>query len=191
MKKLFLLLAVLAFVVGCGPARKVATSRQEAGRYTETTTEDRAGNSSLFIDTTKVSDKEIIYTKVEFYPPTTTPEPKPPGQDSLPSNDGPVRHPPNVGPVKSIETLTVRSQEEERGITESESGTDEHRTTDITSEGAVAETTTEEPTADPYRWRYIFGILVAVIAIGTAAYFWLRKAGVWAKLAAFFKRLFL
>jgi hypothetical protein len=191
MKRLFYIALLCLFLAGCGSARKVTTSRQEAGKYTETTTEDKTGNSSLFIDTTKVSGKEIIYTKIEFYPPEPAKQPQPPGPDSLPTEGGPVKHPPNVGPVKSIETLTVTSHDEERGITESESGTDEHRTTDITSEGAVSETTAEEPTADPYRWRYIFGILVAVIAIGAAAYFWLRKAGIFVKVAAFFKRLFI
>jgi hypothetical protein len=191
MKRILPIICLLIFLAGCGTARKVATSRQETGRYVETTTETKTGDTSLLIDTTKVSDKEITYTKVEFYPPEPATEPKPSGPDSLPTTQGPVRHPPNVGPVKSIETLTVKDRAEERGITESHSGTDEARKTDITAERTVTDTTTEKPAADPYRWRYILGILVAVIAIGAAAYFWFRKAGAFVKIAAFFKRLFL
>jgi hypothetical protein len=188
MKRLLLITCLLLFLAGCGTARKIATSRQEAGKYTATTTEDKIGRNSLIIDTTKTSGKDITYIKIEFYPPEVMT--KTSGPDSLPEADGPIKHPPNVGPVRNIEMLTVKSHDEQRGITESESGTDEHRATNITDETAVAEAASEEPTADPYRWRYIFGILIAVIAIGTAVYFWFRKAGIFVKIAAFFKRLF-
>lgn len=216
MKQLFVVFLCL-FLTGCGTAKKLTSSKQETGKYTETTTEAGKSSSSLLIDTTKVSGTEITYTKIEFYPPE-------PGQsvadrtkweilDSIskasalkaledltrqkatketdrPAEEVPNKHPPNVGAVKSIETLTIKNDTEERGITEAQSEAEVNRASEIASEATLDEATSEEPTADPYRWRYIFGILVLVIIIGTVGYFWLRKAGVFTKVASFFKKLF-
>lgn len=57
-----------------------------------------------------------------------------------------------------------------------EVNTDTDKETDIT----------EKPAADPYRWRYIFGILVLL----AVAFFFLRKTKVFTAVAAFFRKLF-
>lgn len=190
MKRLFYIICLCLLLTGCGAAKKLSSSKQETGAYTETTNETGKSNSTLFVDTTKVSGTEITYIKIEFYPPEPVKEPEATQPATEPTEDGPPKHPPNTGAVKSIETLTVKNDTEERGITEAESSTEVNRTSEITGEATLDEATSEEPTADPYRWRYIFGILVLVIIIGTVGYFWLRKAGVFTKVASFFKKLF-
>ncbi|MDR0429231.1 MAG: hypothetical protein LBH58_01975, partial [Tannerellaceae bacterium] len=51
--------------------------------------------------------------------------------------------------------------------------------------------TTEQPAADPYKWRYIFGILILIIVIGVVGYFILRKNKIFISVISFFKRFFL
>jgi len=43
--------------------------------------------------------------------------------------------------------------------------------TDITKSEKII----EQPAPDPYRWRYIFGIVVSIILLGIVAYFVFRK----------------
>lgn len=177
---------------GCGSAKKIAGSKRETGNYTEATTAAKADSANFRIDTTKHSATKVTYTKTEFYPPesatevdtTEMPESRP-AEITAPANK-----PPKAGAIKSVETLTVESQAEEKGITESGSSTEEYQSTGITSEETLEEAVSEEPAADPHKWRYIFGILVSLMLISIAIYLINRKTGLLKKIILFFKRVF-
>jgi|GEM_PF-3627290 len=75
------------------------------------------------------------------------------------------------------DTCTMTQEEQKTETTKTEEvNTDTDKETDIT----------EKPAADPYRWRYIFGILVLL----AVAFCFLRKTKVFTAVAAFFRKLF-
>jgi amino acid transporter len=48
----------------------------------------------------------------------------------------------------------------------------------------------EQPAPDPYRWRYILGIVISVISVGFVAYYGLRKTKVVNSIITFLKNIF-
>ncbi len=178
------------FFGGCSAPKKLTGSKQETAKVSEQTAETTTGKNSLFIDTTKTARGEVVYTKIEFYPPEPTTEPGQVNNEATPVASTPNKHPPNTGAIKSIETLTIKKETEEKGVTENQSSAETSKATNIEGETAKKEETAAEPAKDPYRYRYIFGILVIVIAAGTAVYFWLRKTKAVTSIVSFFKRIF-
>lgn len=199
---LFLCLLV-GFLTGCSTPRKLITNKEEKTKVDEAMKETNTGTSSTFLDTTKTNGVEVTYTKIEYYPPETNREPTPepegqvtPGKTSQYEgnrNKEPTpakKQPPNKGPIKSIEQLTIKQNSEEKGVSQRQeanvSAKEETTTTDIDKK----EANTEQPAADPYRWRYILAILVIVIVAGTVVYFWLRKTKVGIMVTSFIKKIF-
>jgi hypothetical protein len=124
---------------------------------------------------------EINNYKIEFYPPTAWPnEP-----DTIQKNKLPP-----TGAIKSIEGYTIKSVNRQTGVNEEKGTATTNKTgqnsTDITGTVKV----TEQPAADPYRWRYIFGIVVVTVLAGIAAWFGLRKCEFVATVISFVKKLF-
>ena len=87
---------------------------------------------------------------------------------------------------KSIETFTVKQKAEATGVTQEEQKTETTKTEEVNTDTDKETDITEKPAADPYRWRYIFGILVLL----AVAFFFLRKTKVFTAVAAFFRKLF-
>lgn len=198
-----LLCLLVVFLTGCSTPRKLIASKEEKTKVDQATKETNTGTSSTFVDTTKTDGVEITYTKIEYYPPETnreqTPEPEgqvTPGKTNRPEGSRSKeptpakKQPPNKGPIKSIEQLTIKQNSEEKGVSQSQeanaSAKEEVTTTDINKK----EANTEQPAADPYRWRYILAILVIVIVAGTVVYFWLRKTKVGITVTSFIKKIF-
>lgn len=198
-----LLCLLVGFLTGCSTPRKLIASKEEKTKVDQATKETNTGTSSTFVDTTKTDGVEITYTKVEYYPPETNREPTPepegqvtPGKTNRPEGSRSKeptpakKQPPNKGPIKSIEQLTIKQNSEEKGVSQSQeanaSAKEEVTTTDIDKK----EANTEQPAADPYRWRYILAILVIVIVAGTVVYFWLRKTKVGITVTSFIKKIF-
>lgn len=159
-----LLLAVLLF--GCSTPRKLAGSTKETAKTEEKRDETTAAEFRRTVDSTKTEGVEVTYTKIEFFPP----EPDTGRQ----------------GAIKSIETFTVKQKAEATGVTQEEQKTETTKTEEVNTDTDKETDITEKPAADPYRWRYIFGILVLL----AVAFFFLRKTKVFTAVAAFFRKLF-
>lgn len=198
-----LLCLLVGFLTGCSTPRKLIASKEEKTKVDQSTKETNTGTSSTFVDTTKTDGVEITYTKIEYYPPETNREPTPepegqvtPGKTNRPEGNRSKeptpakKQPPNKGPIKSIEQLTIKQNSEEKGVSQSQEANatakEEITTTDIDKK----EANTEQPAADPYRWRYILAILVIVIVAGTVVYFCLRKTKVGITVTSFIKKIF-
>lgn len=200
---LFLCLLVGFLLTGCSTPRKLIASKEEKTKVDQATKESNIATSSTFVDTTKTNGVEITYTKIEYYPPTGKQEPAPepegkvtPGKAKRPEGSQSKeptpakKQPPNKGPIKSIEQLTIKQNSEEKGVSQSQEANASAKEEITTTDTDKKETNTEQPAADPYRWRYILAILVIVIVTGTVVYFWFRKTKVGITVTSFFKKIF-
>lgn len=196
---LFLCLLVGFLFTGCSTPRKLIASKEEKTKVDQATKESNTGTSSTFVDTTKTNGVEITYTKIEYYPPTTNQEPPPeperqvtPGKAKRPEgnrNKEPTpakKQPPNKGPIKSIEQLTVKQNSEDKGVSQSQEASASAKEKTTTTDTDKKEANTEQPAADPYRWRYILAILIIVIVAGV----WLSKTKVGNTVISFIKKIF-
>lgn len=203
-KLLTLLLCLLVgFLSGCSTPKKLIASKEEKTKVDHATKESNTGTSSTFVDTTKTNGVEITYTKIEYYPPEPNKEPVPkmegqvtPGKTGQPEgnrNKEPTpakKQPPNKGPIKSIEQLTVKQNSQDKGVSQSQEANVSAKEETTATDTDKKEANTEQPAADPYRWRYILAILVIVIVAGTVVYFWLRKTKVGVTVSSFIKKIF-
>lgn len=195
-----LLLSVL--LAGCSMPRKLAGSTKETAKTEEKRDETTAAEFRRTVDSTKTEGIEITYTKIEFFPPepdtrqaepdtTQTGGPYKSVADT-PKNrpkEPKEKQPPDTGrqgAIKSIETFTIKQKAEATGVTREEQKTETTKTEEVNTDTYKETDITEKPTADPYRWRYIFGILVLL----AVAFFFLRKTKVFTTVAAFFRKLF-
>lgn len=194
-------IAAVSFI-GCSTPRKLAGSTKETAKTEEKRDETITAEFRRTVDSTKTEGVEITYTKIEFFPP----EP-----DTLPTKQGTTKtggpsktvadtpknrpkepkekQPPDTGKqgaIKSIETFTVKQNTEATGVTQEEQKTETTKTEEVNTDTDKETDVTEQPAADPYRWRYIFGILVLLVV----AFFFLRKTKVFTAVAAFFRKLF-
>ena len=198
-----LLCLLVGFLTGCSTPRKLIASKEEKTKVDQATKETNTGTSSTFVDTTKTDGLETTYTKIEYYPSETNREPTPepegqvtPGKTNRPEGNRSKeptpakKQPPNKGPIKSIEQLTVKQNSEEKGVSQSQEDNASAKEEVTTTDTDKKEANTEQPAADPYRWRYILAILVIVIVAGTVVYFWLRKTKVGITVTSFIKKIF-
>lgn len=194
-----LLCLLVGFLTGCSTPRKLIASKEEKTKVDQATKETNTGTSSTFVDTTKTDGVEITYTKVEYYPPETNrePTPEPEGQVTSGKTNRPEgsrskeptpakKQPPNKGPIKSIEQLTIKQNSEDKGVSQSQEANTSAKEEATTTDTDKKEANTEQPAADPYRWRYILAILIIVIVAG----FWLKKTKVGKAVISFIKKFF-
>ena len=203
MKNLYII--VLAFAVlftGCGTQQKLVSSTKESVKTEEKQDETTTSKIRRTVDSTKAEGVEVTYTKVEFFPPEpgrikTKPDTTQTGDPTNPVADTPKnqpkkpkeKQPPDTGrqgAIKSIETFTIKQKAETTGVTQEEQQMETAKTEEVNTDTYKESDITEKPAADPYRWRYIFGILVLL----GVAFFFLRKSKVFTSVAAFFRKLF-
>ena len=174
----------IVFFGACSTPKKISTSSKEKTNISEVKTESKAGQSSIFTDTTKSAKGEVLYIKIEYYPPG--PEVEPGG---LPEVDKPKR-PPDSKNIKSIESLTIKQESENKGVSEQKQDTTAAKASNINNEIIKDEESETDPAADPYKYRYIFGIIIAGLGIVIAAYFFLRKTKLFTSVISFLKNMF-
>ncbi len=191
-----------AILIGCSTPRKLAGSTKETAKIEERRDEMTTAEFRRTIDSTKTEGLEVTYTKIEYYPPESeVQQPKPDTTataDTLAAEkkapklrpkEPKEKQPPHngrQGAIKSIETFTVKQKTEAAGVTQEEQETETTKAEEVNTDTDKETDITEKPAADPYRWRYIFGILVLL----AVAFFLLRKAKVFTTVAAFFRKLF-
>ncbi|MDR1459387.1 MAG: OPT/YSL family transporter [Bacteroidales bacterium] len=195
---LFICLCLLLFS-GCRTPQKITNRLAESVTGNERQNEATSSETYNFADTTKKSDVEVNYFKIEFYPPAG-PEDKAdmiPDNSTLPealsSNTGsknPSKPPDNKGAIKSIEGYTVKAKSEQSGVNESKENTQVNRNAEKSEDINRQAETVEQPAPDPYRWRYILGIVIVVILATVGVYFGFRKSKIVVSIISFLKNLF-
>lgn len=177
MKKIILPLLFCFFMVSCASTRKSVHTSCTSVTNTESSENSNQKTESV-VDTTKTESGKITITEIEFYPPTndltdgedtvnnitTSDETK--VKNSKATNVGDI-YLPNVGSIKnaaikSIKQTTIESELEQKGESKETNESDKSKSESIiskTSQFGVEEIT---PAPDPYRWRYIFYILLVV-----------------------------
>jgi len=173
MKKVVFILLCLFVAFGCSTTKK-ATKTSESIQLSSESQESQFSSSEKFIDTTKTESGKITITEIEFYPPTVNNEPT--GSNDKPKTNVSRLSLPNVGnidnaAIKSIKQTTIESESETKGESNESSST-----TSIKNEAVVGNTEktvmiNEEPALDPYKWRYIFYILL----IGVVVFLYLKR----------------
>lgn len=196
MKKIITFIALLVMLASCGATKK-AIKTTETQLDSLTVAKVVSEQTEKVVDTTRTEHGKVTITEIEFFPPTeieqTQPEPDKPKDSDNRVADEPKKTQPTTtasvdlanvgkvqGAVKSIKQTVIESDVEEKGKSEESSETNE-----IESAATVTKTTestdkNQEPTPDPYRWRYIFFIALLGVALllylkRTPIVNWIRK----------------
>lgn len=198
MKKIIAFIALLIVLASCGTTKKLQTTHTSFADSTATSS-SAAQKVEKIIDTTRTDNKKITITEIEFYPPSVDDEPKF-GMDTTTkdndtstvkeTHDKPKDEPKgkparnadvavlnfgNVkGTVKSIKQTVIESNVEERGESKESSESEEAENATSMTQAELKEEIDETPTADPKRWRYIFYIMMLLVAV--AAFLYIKRA---------------
>jgi hypothetical protein len=168
---LFSCLCVLFLSFGCRTPKKIVGSTSETITGNEKQSETASSETYNFADTTKKQDVEINWFKVDFYPPETEDRPETIPDNStlnLLDNIGSSKQkkpPNNKGAIKSIEGYTVKAKSEQAGVNESRENAQVNKKAEKNEDINRQAEIKEQPAPDPYRWRYIFYILVLLAAV--------------------------
>jgi hypothetical protein len=196
MKKIITFIALLVMLASCGATKK-AIKTTETQLDSLTVAKVVSEQTEKVVDTTRTEHGKVTITEIEFFPPTEIeqpqPEPDKPKDSDNKVADEPKKTQPTTtasvdlanvgkvqGAVKSIKQTVIESDVEEKGKSE------ESRESNETESAATVTKTTEsadknqEPTPDPYRWRYIFFIALLGVALllylkRTPIVNWIRK----------------
>jgi hypothetical protein len=149
------------FLMSCETTKKTAATEEVNTTATVATNELKTSEILSFVDTTKITEAEISYTKIEFYPPAA----------DTPLSDT-IKSPATVkSPVKSIETFNIKYNTENKGITQTE-----EKSADSTQQNAVfvnsqkVDTITEQKAK---HWlKYIMWIAVCATIMTVIIYAW-------------------
>lgn len=183
MKKIIALVLGFAVLASCGTARKIQREEQKAQIDSAATTKETERSIDKYIDTTRSQHGKVTITEIEFY---RIPDAKdiPPVKDrdknrfseSFRRADSlfDATHEANVelqnvgnikGAVKSIRQTVIESDVEQKGESKEtgESKKSESSANVARNEAGIQEK--QEPTPDPYRWRYIFYISLVGVAV--------------------------
>ena len=175
MKNIFIFILCM-LMVACASTKKSTQTIKETANVLAQVDESHSADTEKFIDTTKTESGKITITEIEFYPPNAN-EP-PPGNKESPKNTSNVSglSLPNVGnignaSIKSIKQTTIEKDSEKKGESkESSSITNVKNEATLTNTEKTAKVETS-PAPDPYRWRYIFYILL----LGTIAFLYFKR----------------
>ncbi|MDL2303207.1 hypothetical protein LJC28_02315 [Dysgonomonas sp. OttesenSCG-928-D17] len=174
MKKIAFILLCIFVAIGCSTTKK-ATKTSESTQLSSESQESQHSSSEKFVDTTKTESGKITITEIEFYPPIAN-------NESTGSNEKPKANNvlglslPNIGSmdnaaIKSIKQTTIESESESKGESNESSSTENIKSEAISENTEKTAKVDESPAPDPYRWRYIFYILL----IGVAALLYFKR----------------
>lgn len=181
MKNAFLFI-LCVLMMACATTKKSVLSKETASLDAETI-EFQSKQSAKLIDTTKTENGKITITEIEFYPPIVDKEPKVSNKDDSDNKLNPTKtnnvsglNLQNIGSInnaaiKSIKQTTIETDTEKKGESK-ESSSNEHLKKEVTLANNEKVVNSETlPAPDPYKWRYIFYILL----IGMAALLYFKR----------------
>ena len=126
------------------------------------------------IDTSKLDNLEVIYTRIEFFDPARNMKEYKSGPESEESNKNEIEEkfpndkvvkPPGKGSIKSIESWTIKQTKEDNGKSASITASDKNKKESESVDKNTSSTSQEATAPDPYRWRYLFYTLVLVVGV--------------------------
>ena len=106
------------------------------------------------IDTTKTEDGKITITEIEFFPTINNGN----KSDTIIANVGSIKN----AAIKSIKQTTIEKKSEQKGKSNESSESEKIQSTVAATKSNQTSQIQTSPAPDPYRWRYIFYILVLV-----------------------------
>ena len=196
MKKIITFIALLVMLASCGATKKAAKTNYatlDSLKVERVSSEQ----TNKIVDTTRTEQGKITITEIEFFPPTEIeqPQPKPtkPKDSDNKVADEPKKTQPTTtasvdlanvgkvqGAVKSIKQTVIESDVEEKGKSEESSESNETESAATVTKTTESTDKNQEPTPDPYRWRYIFFIALLGVALllylkRTPIVNWIRK----------------
>lgn len=173
MKKIIFLFIALLSLLSCSTTKKmseVTTSEKKQS--------DKIENEKTYvetkIDTSKLANLEVTYTRIEFFDPARNtkeyksgPESEEGSTDATEESvpNGKVVKPPGKGSVKSIESWTIKQTKENKGQSVSTNVSDKNKKESDLVDNDTSSTSQEAPAPDPYRWRYLFYTLVLIVGV--------------------------
>ena len=195
MKKTIMLIALLVVLASCGATKKsikTAETHIDSLTFTKVVSEQ----TKRMVDTTRTEHGKVTITEIEFFQPTEIEQPqqehnKPKDSDSKAANKLKKTQPPTTsidlanvgkvhGAVKSIKQTLIESDVEEKGKSKESSESNENESASTVIKTAESTDKNQEPTPDPYRWRYIF--FIALLGVALLLYLkrpsianWIRK----------------
>jgi septal ring-binding cell division protein DamX len=167
MKKYIILLACITLLFSCGTAKKKSLQQTSSSETFAVNTDTQSAKTEKFVDTTKTENGKITITEIEFYPPVSrnndtanrTPIMNVGGVDI--ANVGNIKN----AAIKSIKQTAIESAVEQRGESKESNESEESKQEAVVSYSTQKTDEIIVPAPDPYRWRYIFGIIL-LLAIG-------------------------
>lgn len=196
MKKIITFIALLVMFASCGATKK-AIKTTETQLDSLTVAKVVSEQTEKVVDTTRTEHGKVTITEIEFFPPTEIeqpqPEPDKPKDSDNKVADEPKKTQPTTtasvdlanvgkvqGAVKSIKQTVIESDVEEKGKSEESSESNETESAATVTKTTESTDKNQEPTPDPYRWRYIFFIALLGVALllylkRTPIVNWIRK----------------
>lgn len=153
---LVIITLMLVFLVSCGTARKVQKDAREIKTDSAATVKTDERKTEKEIDTTRTEWGKVTITEVEFYPPPVQ-DASDPQQDVKPPTA-------RKGAVKSIKQTQIETGVQQTGTSKETDETKGHEQSTILGRNEEALQVRQEPTPDPYRWRYVCYIALIVLA---------------------------
>lgn len=181
MKKIITFIALLVMLASCGATKK-AIKTTETQLDSLTVAKVVSEQTEKVVDTTRTEHGKVTITEIEFFPPTEIEQPQP-EHDKPKDSDNKVADEPkktqptttasvdlaNVGKVqgavKSIKQTVIESNVEEKGESKESSDTQESESSANVAKVEESSDKQQEPTPDPYRWRYIFFLALLCVAV--------------------------
>lgn len=165
MKNIFIFILCM-LMVACASTKKSTQNIKETANVLAQVDESHSA-AEKFIDTTKTESGKITITEIEFYPPNANEPPQ--GNKESPKSTSNVSglSLPNVGnignaSIKSIKQTTIEKRSEQKGKSNESSESEKIQSAVIATKSNQTSQIQTSPAPDPYRWRYIFFILVLV-----------------------------
>lgn len=196
MKKIITFIALLVMLASCGATKK-AIKTTETQLDSLTVAKVVSEQTEKVVDTTRTEHGKVTITEIEFFPPTEIEQPQPEPDKPKDSDnrvaDEPKKTQPTTtasvdlanvgkvqGAVKSIKQTVIESDVEEKGKSEESSESNETESAATVTKTTESTDKNQEPTPDPYRWRYIFFIALLGVALllylkRTPIVNWIRK----------------
>ncbi len=196
MKKIITFIALLVMLASCGATKK-AIKTTETHLDSLTVAKVVSEQTEKVVDTTRTEHGKVTITEIEFFSPTEIeqpqPEPDKPKDSDNKVADEPKKTQPTTtasvdlanvgkvqGAVKSIKQTVIESDVEEKGKSEESSESNETKSAATVTKTTESTDKNQEPTPDPYRWRYIFFIALLGVALllylkRTPIVNWIRK----------------
>ena len=142
------MLLIIILFCSCGTPRNIESNRQEDIDISKMTLENLKFDAASTFDFSSTEIQEIVFKRIEYFPPDTSGESK----------------------IKSEEQMTITQKHDVCGTKNDTlfSSSDDTIIENIKATNVVD--VVEEVAEDPYKWRYILGIIIAITIIATVIY---------------------